>query len=239
MGDTMHAGRVVIRGDARDVVGQALQGGEIFVRGNVGNRAAIQMREYGSRRPFLVVGGSADDYLGEYMAGGVAIVLGLGIDDREARLVGRFAGTGMVGGKIYVRSRVRSDAVGLPPQREDVVNYLDSLRLDGTLDESTYELIVGRESIDHRLLRRTLPPGLFKKVERFYISRYTKPLAKDYRALSSDESKELVPRLLEYSKCFGINKEISDELIASKFTIIQPESAMKPLDKATEEIAED
>jgi glutamate synthase domain-containing protein 1 len=63
VGDAMYGGRVVIHGDARDVVGQALQGGEIFVRGSVGNRAAIQMREFRNRRPFLVVGGRADDYL--------------------------------------------------------------------------------------------------------------------------------------------------------------------------------
>ena len=60
-----HAGSVVVHGNCRDVAGQAIQGGIIFVRGTVGNRAAIQMREYAKERPFLIVGETADDYLGE------------------------------------------------------------------------------------------------------------------------------------------------------------------------------
>lgn len=240
VGDTMHSGRVAIHGDARDVVGQALQGGEIFVRGDIGNRAAIQMREYAERKPFLVVGGSADDYFGEYMAGGMAVVLGLGTGDREeSPLVGRFAGTGMVGGKILIRSRVRSDSVGLPPQREDVLTYLDSLRLDGMLSESMHGLIVKQKSVDYDLLRRTLPASLFGKIRKFFVSSHAEHLATDYRALNSDESKELGPRLLDYSKCFGFDNEVYEELVASKFTIIEPEHNVRPSDKASSEEAED
>ena len=120
VGDAMHAGRIVIHGDARDVVGQALQGGEIFVRGNVGNRGAIQMREYGTKRPYLIVGNVADDYFGEYMAGGIAIVLGLDclLKGCDRQLVGDYLATGMVGGRIYVRGKVRPQSVGLRPLDE-------------------------------------------------------------------------------------------------------------------------
>ena len=77
LADTMHSGSIVIHGNVRDVCAQALQGGTVFVRGSVGNRAGLQLREYGARRPYLIIGESADDYLGEYMAGGVIAVLNL------------------------------------------------------------------------------------------------------------------------------------------------------------------
>ncbi|MEM4374060.1 MAG: hypothetical protein QXI97_03575 [Nitrososphaerota archaeon] len=41
------------------------------------------MREFRNRKPILVVGGRADDYLGEYMAGGIVLILALDALDRE------------------------------------------------------------------------------------------------------------------------------------------------------------
>ena len=75
--DTMYEGKITIHGNTRDVIGYALQGGKIFIRGNVGNRAFILMREYEESRPVVIVGNRADDYFGEYMAGGLALVLGI------------------------------------------------------------------------------------------------------------------------------------------------------------------
>ena len=115
LGDTMHSGRVLIHGSARDVVGQALQGGEIFIRGSVGNRAAIQMREYKNHRPYLIVGETSDDYLCEYMAGGVVVILNL---SDEKSPVGNYVGTGMVGGTIYIRGKVK-EQMYRPPTEEN------------------------------------------------------------------------------------------------------------------------
>ncbi len=221
--DTMHAGRVVIHGDARDVVGQALQGGEVFVRGSVGNRAAIQMREYRVRRPFLVVGGRADDYLGEYMAGGIVVVLGL--DSRntgEGSLVGRFTGTGMVGGKMFVRSRIRKDAIGLPPTMADVTNYLHSLVLDGLLSKDKYSLLTERSFIDLAVLKESLDPVSFEKVKRFYVGKYAKPLEADHRELDTDECNLLEPKLREYFSCFGLDDTLFEKVLSSRFTVISP-----------------
>ncbi|MFP3258332.1 MAG: glutamate synthase, partial [Caldivirga sp.] len=115
--DTMHDGKVVVHGDARDVLGQAFQGGRIFVRGNAGNRVGVQMREYSNRRPYLVIGGRVDDYLGEYMAGGVIMVLGIDAYKlgKSVELTGNYIGSGMVGGRIYIRGRVDYSKVGLAP----------------------------------------------------------------------------------------------------------------------------
>ena len=82
------------------------------VRGSVGNRAGIQMREYKQAKPFLIVGETADDYLGEYMAGGVIAILNLAGSDRP---VGKFAATGLVGGTLYIRGELDATQMGLPP----------------------------------------------------------------------------------------------------------------------------
>ncbi len=101
VGDTMNAGRIVIHGNAGDALGYAMRGGEIYVQGNAGYRTGIHMKEYQEKRPVLVVGGSAGSFLGEYLAGGLIIVLGL---DTDATPIGNFAGTGMHGGQIWIRS---------------------------------------------------------------------------------------------------------------------------------------
>jgi glutamate synthase domain-containing protein 3 len=60
------------------------------------------MKSYMEHVPALVIGGKAGSFLGEYQAGGYIIVLGLGLEDSQ--IVGRFCGTGMHGGKIFLRT---------------------------------------------------------------------------------------------------------------------------------------
>ena len=99
-GDTMNEGEIYIHGSAGDATGYSMRGGKIFVRDNAGYRAGIHMKAYKDKQPLLIVGGKAGDFLGEYQAGGTIIVLGLNC---EAVPVGQFCGTGMHGGKIYLR----------------------------------------------------------------------------------------------------------------------------------------
>lgn len=103
-GNTMNSGQLVIHGSAGDIVGHSMRGGSIFVRGNVGYRVGIHMKEFADMRPAIVIGGTAQHFLGEYMAGGVMIVLGdnLGPEDSHPS---RYIGTGMHGGVIYIRGR--------------------------------------------------------------------------------------------------------------------------------------
>ena len=63
------------------------------------------MKEYEEKRPVLVVGGTAQDFLGEYMAGGIVILL-----DRLTSSIGNSIGTGTHGGAIYLRGTVKEDA---------------------------------------------------------------------------------------------------------------------------------
>ena len=73
----------------------------IPVQGNAGYRAGIHMKEYGEKIPVLVIGGCAGSFLGEYQAGGVIMVLGL--NRRNKRIVHNFPCTGMHGGKLILR----------------------------------------------------------------------------------------------------------------------------------------
>jgi glutamate synthase domain-containing protein 3 len=104
-GNTMNDGQIVIHGRAGDITGYAMRGGKIFIRDDVGYRAGIHMKEYMSKKPHLVVGGTVQDFLGEYMAGGVLVVLGLLLKAGEHHKA-RFVGTGMHAGIIYVRGEI-------------------------------------------------------------------------------------------------------------------------------------
>lgn len=105
MGNTMNNGTIVVHGNAGDTVGYAMRGGEIYVRGNVGYRVGIHMKEYRDKIPVIVIGGKSGDFFGEYMAGGILILLGLGLKAGE-EAVGDYCGTGMHGGVIYIRGEV-------------------------------------------------------------------------------------------------------------------------------------
>ena len=104
-GNTMNDGHIIVHGRAGDITGYSMRGGKMFIRDDAGYRVGIHMKEYMGKKPYIVVGGTAQDFLGEYMAGGVLVILGLTLKKGEpyqARLVG----TGMHGGVIYVRGKI-------------------------------------------------------------------------------------------------------------------------------------
>lgn len=109
VGNTMDDGEIRIDGHAGDVLGYAMRGGRILIRGDVGYRVGIHMKAYADRLPIIVIGGKAGAFLGEYMAGGVIILLGLDTQYPAEPLAGRRLGTGMHGGRIFVRG-------GIPPE---------------------------------------------------------------------------------------------------------------------------
>ncbi|MDD1701252.1 MAG: hypothetical protein LUQ04_10755 [Methanoregula sp.] len=109
-GNTMDNGRIIIYGSAGDAVAHSMRGGRVYVRDNIGYRGGIHMKQYTDKRPILVVGGAARAFLGEYMAGGLLIVLGLtGIPPVEERGIG----SGIHGGEIYIRGPVDTYNLGV------------------------------------------------------------------------------------------------------------------------------
>jgi glutamate synthase domain-containing protein 3 len=110
-GNTMNNGEIIIHGHAGDILGLSARGGKIFVKEDVGYRAGIHMKEYQDKKPMVVIGGTAQDFLGEYMAGGIMILLGLNFEKGE-RHKANFIGTGMHGGVIYMRGEVQEFQLG-------------------------------------------------------------------------------------------------------------------------------
>jgi glutamate synthase domain-containing protein 3 len=111
VGDTMNDGKIIVHGSIGDALGYAMRGGSIFVQGDSGYRTGIHMKEYKDKKPAIIIGGKVGSFLGEYMAGGIIVVLGMGIEDVP---VGNFTGTGMHGGKMFIRTG--KELVGLPAQ---------------------------------------------------------------------------------------------------------------------------
>ena len=111
VGNTMNDGKIAIHGNAGDALGYAMRGGVIFVRDDAGYRTGIHMKEYKEKKPVIVIGGKVGSFLGEYLAGGLIVVLGIGAKDAP---VGNFTGTGMHGGRIFIRTE--KELVGLPAQ---------------------------------------------------------------------------------------------------------------------------
>ncbi|MDD5665674.1 MAG: hypothetical protein PHS26_00010 [Actinomycetota bacterium] len=124
VGNTMNNGTIVVHGRAGDIVGMGMRGGKIFIKESVGYRAAIHMKEYRKHMPVLVVGGETQDFLGEYMAGGIVIALGLTANG-DSRFTARHIGTGMHGGLIFIRGEVEEHQLGKeaacePASRDDI-----------------------------------------------------------------------------------------------------------------------
>jgi len=119
IGNTMNDGKITVHGNCGDTAGYAMRGGQILIKGNGGTRIGIHMKEYMDKVPEIVLGGKSGDFLGEYMAGGTVLVLGIGTNE----LCGRFAGTGMHGGRILLRGEfdkeLISDKLAIEPASED------------------------------------------------------------------------------------------------------------------------
>ncbi len=111
VGDTMNDGAIIVHGNCGDTAGYAMRSGEIYVKGNAGYRVGIHMKSYHELYPIIVIGGKVGDFLGEYQAGGIIVVLGIGV---KGCPVGSFCGTGMHGGEMFIRSE--TPPKGLPVQ---------------------------------------------------------------------------------------------------------------------------
>lgn len=96
IGNTMNGGEVVVHGRCGDAAGYAMRGGRIFVRDDCGWRVGINMKQYQQKVPAIVVGGDAGSFLGEYMAGGIIVLMGT---------AGEYLATGMHGGVMFLAQR--------------------------------------------------------------------------------------------------------------------------------------
>ena len=107
-GNTMGGGKIIVHGHVGDTLGYAMRDGEIFVEKRAGCRAGIHMKEFEAMQPVVVIGGVAGAFLGEYMAGGTLVVLGLD-NPEHLPIIGAHCATGMHGGRIFIRGKVPAE----------------------------------------------------------------------------------------------------------------------------------
>jgi len=117
------------------------RGGRIFIMGEGGSRIGIHMKEFGDEKPVICYGGTVKQYCGEYMAGGVIVVLGLDFKDAikdpkkpvgednidgsrvknvEGDIVQSDLGAGIHGGAIYIRGEVKDDLLGVYAVKDEI-----------------------------------------------------------------------------------------------------------------------
>jgi NADPH-dependent glutamate synthase beta subunit-like oxidoreductase/glutamate synthase domain-containing protein 3/NAD-dependent dihydropyrimidine dehydrogenase PreA subunit len=94
---------IVIQGNAGNGCANAMAQGKIYITGNIGARG-MTMTKHNPRfaPPELWVLGSAGDYFGEFMAGGIAVICGHE-PQNPANVLGYRPLVGMVGGKVFFR----------------------------------------------------------------------------------------------------------------------------------------
>jgi glutamate synthase domain-containing protein 3 len=109
--NTMNDGKILIQGDAGDVLGYSMRGGRLFIHGNAGYRVGIHVKAYQDKAATVVVGGCAQDFFGEYMAGGIMAILGLNRRPGQP-IIGEFLATGMHGGQIFIREHIDPRIIG-------------------------------------------------------------------------------------------------------------------------------
>ncbi len=94
---------IVVHGHAGNGLANGMAQGKIFVAGNIGARG-MTMTKHNPRfaPPEVWVLGSAGDYFGEFMAGGVAVICGINAQTPE-NVLGYRPLVGMVGGRVFFR----------------------------------------------------------------------------------------------------------------------------------------
>ncbi len=138
VGDTMDDGEIVIHGSCGDACGYGMRGGRLYIKEDCGSRCGIHMKAYQEKQPIIVIGGTAKDYLGEYLAGGMIIVLNL---HDEAKCVGKYCGSGAHGGAIYLRL-TDEEQIGYTPNILSEITVAEQQMIDTVLSDYQQKLCI-------------------------------------------------------------------------------------------------
>jgi NADPH-dependent glutamate synthase beta subunit-like oxidoreductase/glutamate synthase domain-containing protein 3/Pyruvate/2-oxoacid:ferredoxin oxidoreductase delta subunit len=100
--------KIIVHGNASNGVANAMAQGKIYIDGDIGARG-MTMTKHNPRfePPELWVMGKAGDSFAEFMAGGIAVICGVGAE-KEKDVLGYRPCVGMVGGKIFFRGKQSS-----------------------------------------------------------------------------------------------------------------------------------
>lgn len=96
---------IIVHGNATNGVANAMAQGKVYIDGDIGARG-MTMTKHNPRfeAPQFWVTGKAGDSFAEFMAGGIAVVCGMGAENDE-NVLGYRPCVGMVGGKIFFRGK--------------------------------------------------------------------------------------------------------------------------------------
>lgn len=161
--------QIVVHGHAANGACNAMAQGKVYVDGNVGARA-MTMTKYNPRfePPELWVLGSAGDYFGEFMAGGIAVICGHEPQQAD-NVLGYRPLVGMVGGTVFFRGPHKgysqADAKQIPITDQDwkwlhqnLKNFLERIGKSHLLENLTvrdeWQLLTARTP-QERLTRST------------------------------------------------------------------------------------
>lgn len=112
-------------------------------------------------------------------------------------LTGRHVGSGMVGGRIYIRGRLSGSKIGLTLSAAEIRNFAKAVDEEGLSENEVKELY-----------------------EIMIKSEHVKRVNHEYRELTEDEVRELSPVLLRYADAFNLSKDLINNLLGYKYTVV-------------------
>ncbi len=167
---------IVVHGNAGNGCANAMAQGKIYITGNIGARG-MTMTKHNPRfePPELWVLGSAGDYFGEFMAGGIAVICGHEPQNPD-NVLGYRPFVGMVGGKVFFRGPhdgySQVDAKLIPVKDDDwswlqanlrvFLQRIDRSELNKSLcDREQWQLLVARSPYE-KVTRRMRSMNSFR-----------------------------------------------------------------------------
>jgi glutamate synthase domain-containing protein 3 len=156
VGNTMNGGKIIIKGMAGDVCGYGMRGGKLFILKDAGYRVGIHMKGYKDLNPIIVIGGNAGDFLAEYMAGGVIVLLRMFGRQSENNTTGDYLGAGMHGGTVYIRGGADRKKIGKGVDVAELTQA-DRTLLEGIIKEYAADLDLDADKILSERFDKLIP----------------------------------------------------------------------------------
>lgn len=158
-GNTMNGGKIIVKGMAGDVCGYGMRGGKLFILKDAGYRVGIHMKGYKDLNPIIVIGGNAGDFLAEYMAGGIIVLLRMFGRQGGNNTMGDYIGAGMHGGTIYIRGDIDKKKIGKGATLVELTES-DKLLLGNIIKEYASELELDADRILEEHFTKLIPLGI-------------------------------------------------------------------------------
>lgn len=219
--------QVIIHGNVSMMFGNSYKGQVALVRGRADTRAFQQLRPYAGHEPVAIIGENAGTYAFKMMSGGVGMVLGLsqlGREDRDTPFVGEFLGTGMVGGRIYVRGNVPDTHIKRPALQLDIIAHFADLKDQALISEDVLREIrhnpFGFERVKRLLENDPISKEHLDKILDHVSPLYDPKLHVERRTLNPEEISVLGPHLRDFVETFNCPDGTLQRLETSEYTIV-------------------